>query len=106
MPASPRSRSTLDVATRYQSGFMHELAAQLSLRWWDTLEDCAPEQANQTECDSWNEHGKEATARADFDANWERPFSRALVAMRKPNSTKGALRVPKVKAASANWRYR
>ena len=28
---------------------------------------------------------------ADFEANWEQPLTRALVALRKPNVTKGGL---------------
>ena len=32
-----------------------------------------------------------STVLSDFEANWEQPLTRALVALRKPNSTKGGM---------------
>lgn len=94
MPPRAGVLFTARCGCKYQSGFMHELASQLGLRWWDAVEDCTSGQTNSSaggKCDTWNEHGKLSTVLSDFDANWERPLARALVALRKPNSTKGGM---------------
>ena len=71
------------------SGFMKPMADQLSLRWWDELEDCAPWQTGK--CVSINEVGETSNYTADFEANWEEPIARALnymrvsAASRRPN---------------------
>jgi len=148
MPPRAGLLFTARCGCKYQSGFMHELASQLGLRWWDALEDCSGDQTNsaagvsptpttpnpdpaqnsshnpdpdpdpnpnpnpnqkpnpnpyrntsptpnpnpnQGECNAWNEHGRISSVLADFEANWEQPLTRALVALRKPNVTKGGL---------------
>ena len=101
MPPRAGVLFTARCGCKYQSGFMHELASQLGLRWWDALEDCTAGQTNSSaggECNTWNEHGKTSTVLSDFEANWEQPLTRALMALRKPNATKGGLWRPSEKA--------
>ena len=68
------------------SGFMKAMADQIGLRWWDELEDCEPWQDGT--CVSINEVGNSSNYTADFDANWEKPISRALNYMRVSASSR------------------
>ena len=42
-----------------------------------------------------------STVLSDFEANWEAPLTRALVALRKPNSTKGGMWRPSAGAGKS-----
>jgi hypothetical protein len=75
---------------RQQSGFMHQTAAELGLRWWDVVEDCAPGQSNAT-CDEAAGAASLANVKADVDANWKGPILRALDEMRVWNNTRGGM---------------
>ena len=83
---------------RQNSGFVRQTAAELGLRWWDVLEDCAEGQPSPVTCAQGCQHSGTcassdgaADVAADFEKNWKNPIGRALDDMRVWNNTRGGL---------------
>jgi len=83
---------------RQNSGFVRQTAAELGLRWWDVLEDCAEGQNSPITCAQGCQHSGTcassdgaADVAADFEKNWKNPIGRALDDMRVWNNTRGGM---------------